>query len=151
MFACHVFHILLCTCIYVCSVQLNQSGLFILNTFISGYFIHITILPISYLCKLRFLFYITRRNKISIAKLKPVAILFIFHHKTAEIRISCPRFASAVRDLYLLHWLFFALLQLSRVMRKPDFCLGYAKTKALISCAVTAQLISAFVFAMSSS
>ena len=30
-------------------------------------------------------------------------------------------------------------------MRKPDF--AYAKTKAQISCAVTAQLISAFVFA----
>ena len=31
-------------------------------------------------------------------------------------------------------------------MRKPDF--AYAKTKAQISCAVTAQLISAFVFAI---
>ena len=31
-------------------------------------------------------------------------------------------------------------------MRKPDFCI-YAKTKAQISCAVTAQLISAFIFA----
>ena len=29
-------------------------------------------------------------------------------------------------------------------MRKPDF--AYAKTKALISCSVTARLISAFVF-----
>ena len=34
---------------------------------------------------------------------------------------------------------------LSRIVRKPDF--AYAKTKAQISCAVTAQLISAFVFA----
>ena len=34
---------------------------------------------------------------------------------------------------------------LSHVIRKPDF--AYAKTKAQISCAVTAQLISAFVFA----
>ena len=34
--------------------------------------------------------------------------------------------------------------QMSRVMRKPVF--AYAKTKAHISCAVTAQLISAFVF-----
>ena len=33
---------------------------------------------------------------------------------------------------------------LSRCMRKPDF--AYAKTKPQISCAVTAQLISAFVF-----
>ena len=31
------------------------------------------------------------------------------------------------------------------VMRKPDF--AYVKTKAQISCSVTAQLISAFVFA----
>ena len=31
-----------------------------------------------------------------------------------------------------------------RVMRKPD--IGYTKTKAQISCKVTAQLISAFVF-----
>ena len=31
-------------------------------------------------------------------------------------------------------------------MRKPDFCI-YAKTKALISCAIIAHLISAFVFA----
>ena len=31
-------------------------------------------------------------------------------------------------------------------MRKPDF--AYAKTKAQINCAVTAQLISAFVFAI---
>ena len=31
-------------------------------------------------------------------------------------------------------------------MRKPDFCI-YAKTKAQISFAVTAKLISAFVFA----
>ena len=36
-------------------------------------------------------------------------------------------------------------INLSHVMRKPDFCI--AKTKAQISCAVTAQLISAFVFA----
>ena len=35
---------------------------------------------------------------------------------------------------------------MSRIMRKPDFCI-YVKTKAQISCAVTAQLISAFVFA----
>ena len=34
---------------------------------------------------------------------------------------------------------------LSRVIRKPDFC--HAKTKAQISFAVTAKLISAFVFA----
>ena len=34
---------------------------------------------------------------------------------------------------------------MSRVMRKPDFT--YAKTKAQISCAVTARLISTFVFA----
>ena len=32
-------------------------------------------------------------------------------------------------------------------MRKPAFCI-YAKTKMQISCAVTAQLISAFVFAI---
>ena len=38
-----------------------------------------------------------------------------------------------------------ALSKLSRVMRKPDF--AYAKTKAQISFAVTAKLISAFVFA----
>ena len=36
-------------------------------------------------------------------------------------------------------------INLSRVMRKPDF--AYAKTKAQISFAVTAKLISAFVFA----
>ena len=36
-------------------------------------------------------------------------------------------------------------LGMSRVMRKPDF--AYAKTEVQISCAVTAQLISAFVFA----
>ena len=35
---------------------------------------------------------------------------------------------------------------MSRVMRKPVF--AYAKTKTQISCAVTAQLISAFVFAI---
>ena len=35
---------------------------------------------------------------------------------------------------------------MSRDVRKPDFCI-YAKTKTQISCAVTAQLISAFVFA----
>ena len=34
---------------------------------------------------------------------------------------------------------------MSRAMRKPDF--AYAKTKAQISCAVTAPLISANVFA----
>ena len=34
---------------------------------------------------------------------------------------------------------------LSRVVRKPDF--AYAKTKTQISFAVTAKLISAFVFA----
>ena len=38
-------------------------------------------------------------------------------------------------------------IYLSRVMRKPDFCI-YAKTKTQISCVVTAQLISAFVFAI---
>ena len=32
----------------------------------------------------------------------------------------------------------------SRVMRKP-VCFGYAKVKSQISCAVTAQLISAFI------
>ena len=36
--------------------------------------------------------------------------------------------------------------KMSLVMRKLDLCI-YAKTKAQISCAVTAQLISAFVFA----
>ena len=36
---------------------------------------------------------------------------------------------------------------MSLVMRKPAFCI-YAKTKMQISCAVTAQLISAFVFAI---
>ena len=36
------------------------------------------------------------------------------------------------------------LYDLSRVMGKQDFV--YAKTKVQISCAVTAQLISAFVF-----
>ena len=35
---------------------------------------------------------------------------------------------------------------MSRVVRKPFF-FAYAKTKTQISCAVTAQLISAFVFA----
>ena len=35
---------------------------------------------------------------------------------------------------------------MSSIMRKPT--ISYAKTKALISCAVTAQLISAFVFAI---
>ena len=35
---------------------------------------------------------------------------------------------------------------MSRIMRKPAFC-NYAKTKPQISCAVTTQLISAFVFA----
>ena len=39
------------------------------------------------------------------------------------------------------------LLCLSHVMRKPCFCFAYAKTKALISFAVTAKLISAFVSA----
>ena len=34
---------------------------------------------------------------------------------------------------------------MSRVMRNPHF--AYGKTKAQISCAVTAKLISAFVFA----
>ena len=34
---------------------------------------------------------------------------------------------------------------MSRIVRKPDFCLG--ETKAQISFAVTAKLISAFVFA----
>ena len=34
---------------------------------------------------------------------------------------------------------------MSRVMRKPHF--AYGKTKAQISCAVNAKLISAFVFA----
>ena len=33
----------------------------------------------------------------------------------------------------------------SNSMRKPDFCLD-AKTKALISCSVSVQLICAFVF-----
>ena len=33
-------------------------------------------------------------------------------------------------------------------MRKPFFFFAYAKTKAQISCPVTAQLISAFVFAI---
>ena len=37
------------------------------------------------------------------------------------------------------------LQQMSLVVRKPTF--AYAKTKTQISCAVTAQLISAFVFA----
>ena len=36
--------------------------------------------------------------------------------------------------------------KMSHVMRKPDFCL--CKKKAQISCAVIAQLISAFVFAI---
>ena len=36
---------------------------------------------------------------------------------------------------------------LSRDVRKPDFCI-YAKTKTQISFAVTAKLISAFVFAI---
>ena len=36
--------------------------------------------------------------------------------------------------------------EVSRVMRKPAFCI-YAKTKTQISFAVTAKLISAFVFA----
>ena len=36
------------------------------------------------------------------------------------------------------------LFFMSCIMRKPDF--SYAKTKANISCAVIAQLISAFVF-----
>ena len=36
---------------------------------------------------------------------------------------------------------------MSRVMRKPDFCINYAKTKTQISFAVTAKLTSAFVFA----
>ena len=31
-------------------------------------------------------------------------------------------------------------------MRKPDICFAYVKTKTQISCAVTAQLISAFIF-----
>ena len=35
---------------------------------------------------------------------------------------------------------------LSRVMSKPAFCI-YAKTKVQINCAITAQLISSFVFA----
>ena len=38
-----------------------------------------------------------------------------------------------------------AVSYISRVMRKPDI-FAYAKTKAQISCAVTAKLISAFVF-----
>ena len=43
----------------------------------------------------------------------------------------------------------FCISFMSRVIRKPDF--AYQKTKPLISCAVTAQLISTFVFASSSS
>ena len=39
----------------------------------------------------------------------------------------------------------FSFVHLSPVMRKPDF--AYAKTKTQISFAVTAKLISAFVFA----
>ena len=35
---------------------------------------------------------------------------------------------------------------LSCVMRKPTFCINYAKTKMQISFAVTAKLISAFFF-----
>ena len=42
--------------------------------------------------------------------------------------------------------LLFMILHLTCILRKPAF--AYAKTKALISCAVTAQLISAFVFAV---
>ena len=40
---------------------------------------------------------------------------------------------------------FFRLYVLATIMRKPDF--AYAKTKTQISFAVTAKLISAFVFA----
>ena len=41
------------------------------------------------------------------------------------------------------------VILLSRAIRKPGFrrVFAYAKTKAQISCAVTAKLISAFVFA----
>ena len=47
-----------------------------------------------------------------------------------------------------MQFIFFQLFQyqLICVMRKPDF--AYAKTKAQINCAVTALLISAFVFAI---
>ena len=42
------------------------------------------------------------------------------------------------------------VILLSRAIRKPGFrrVFAYAKTKAQISCAVTAKLISAFVFAI---
>ena len=36
---------------------------------------------------------------------------------------------------------------MSRIMRAPAFCLHMLKAKALISCVVTVQLISPFVFA----
>ena len=49
--------------------------------------------------------------------------------------INVMRLNSAVSDSYLM----------SLAMRKPVF--AYAKPKTQISCAVTAQLISAFVFA----
>ena len=41
----------------------------------------------------------------------------------------------------------FIIEQLKNVMRKPVFCI-YAKTKAQIRCAVTAQLIGTIVFAI---
>ena len=42
-------------------------------------------------------------------------------------------------------------LELSKFMKKRDCTIYVAKTKALISCAVTAQLICAFVFACAKS
>ena len=44
------------------------------------------------------------------------------------------------------YWMIIEGYDLSLVMRKPAF--AYAKTKMQINCAVTAQLISAFVFAI---
>ena len=54
-----------------------------------------------------------------------------------QITCTCLSVSLFMYSLYLSH--------LSRVVRKPAFV--YAKTKAQISCAVTAQLISALVFA----
>ena len=50
------------------------------------------------------------------------------------------------QSLFSFKYDFFLLINLSRCMRKPTIYI--CKTKTQISCAVTAQLISAFVFAI---
>ena len=65
-------------------------------------------------------------------------ILTEVHHKLCFINVP----AISRRSTFIVA----ALVIMSRVMRKPDL-FAYVKTKAQISCAVTAQLTIAFVFA----